>query len=467
MDAFPLPLVPIESLLARDARPDFPMVFYIVVDVSGRLDRQRLVKAFELARRREPLLSAVVTRQRSGFQWRAAPPEALHPDRAIEFVANVEQMASGAWRGFDLAREPGLRMTVVSRGEAHQLILHFHHACTDGVGALAWLADLLSAYDQLGRVASHAVALRPLHVDGLLLRARTGRSFLDDDAESEAGLPLAASFAPTLRRFALALPSPIAGASSVAPRGAGPPYRGFTLDAETLRRLRAVARAADAQLNDLLLAELFLTLHARQPTDRRWRISMPVNLRTARHSQMPAANVFGYSFLSRASHHCRNAEMLLAGLAWETRLVRKHRLARHFLQGVARAARTWGALPLIVRLPICYATAVLSNVGDPARRMPRGLRRHDGKLVAGRLVVENIRGAPPVRPRTRLAACFTRYAGQLSCLATTCPRSLGEEASDELLAAYEARLRARAEEIRRGSAALARERGPATAARRR
>jgi hypothetical protein len=78
-----------------------------------------------------------------------------------------------------------------------------------------------------------------------------------------------------------------------------------------------------------------------------------------------------------------------------------------------------GALPLFLRARRCFATAVLSNVGDPTRRFSPQIRRRDGCIVSGNLVLEGIAAIPPLRPLTRAATGILQYNGQL-VISTQC-----------------------------------------------
>ena len=68
----------------------------------------------------------------------------------------------------------------------------------------------------------------------------------------------------------------------------------------------------------------------------------------------------------------------------------------------------------MLRLNRCFASAVLTNVGDPIRRFRVRFPRRDNKAVVGNLLLENIVGVPPLRALTRVGVALTSYAGQLT-----------------------------------------------------
>src|SRR6478735_7728636 len=66
LNLFPLRLTPFEAVMYWDDRPEYPMVFYGELELSGRLDREALRKAVQFVLPRHPLLRAGVE-TREGF----------------------------------------------------------------------------------------------------------------------------------------------------------------------------------------------------------------------------------------------------------------------------------------------------------------------------------------------------------------------------------------------------------------
>jgi hypothetical protein len=90
----------------------------------------------------------------------------------------------------------------------------------------------------------------------------------------------------------------------------------------------------------------------------------------------------------------------------------------------------------------CFATAVLTNVGDPTRRFSvRFPRQEDNRLVIGNLLLENILGSPPLRPLTRAGAAITAYGGRLTLSLRCDPHCFSREQTRDLLAAYVTQVR--------------------------
>ncbi|MEU9999822.1 amino acid adenylation domain-containing protein [Streptomyces sp. NPDC050848] len=119
-----------------------------LLDLAGTVDPERLRHALQLLLDRHPLLRAafrqlpggeVVQRiaDRADLPWqeadtgRTALEEVLRQDRA---------------EGFDLARPPLMRATLIRDGQRHRLLLTLHHIIADGWSVSVLLRELTAAY---------------------------------------------------------------------------------------------------------------------------------------------------------------------------------------------------------------------------------------------------------------------------------------------------------------------------------
>jgi hypothetical protein len=187
-------------------------------------------------------------------------------------------------------------------------------------------------------------------------------------------------------------------------------------DSEALRRA-AIARGAN--LNDLLIAALFRTLAdwservGSQGAATSLRVMMPVDLRSGDDRGMPAASLTSYTFLTHRHGDCRDQEQILRAVSDDTMAIKNTGAAKVFADAVAIALSMANALQLILRAPISLASAVLSNAGDPSRRFTAKLPRRAGLILSGNLVLEEITGVPPLRPRTNATFSVSSYAKRL------------------------------------------------------
>jgi hypothetical protein len=224
-----------------------------------------------------------------------------------------------------------------------------------------------------------------------------------------------------------------------------PGFVSRALDRNTAERLRTVADAGGATLNDLLLRDMFLAMRdwnrAHGAGGRaRLGIMMPTDMRTADDCEMPAANLTSYTFLRRNIDERSGPGELLSNLQAETALIKTHRLGTQFMSNVAWAARRAKLLPFLAARNICLATVVLSNAGDPSRRFTGKFTRHAGRIVAGNLVLEAITGVPPLRPKTRATFSISQYGRKLTVSVRCDPACFSMAQSENLLNTYVDRL---------------------------
>ena len=105
-----------------------------------------------------------------------------------------------------------------------------------------------------------------------------------------------------------------------------------------------------------------------------------------------------------------------------------------FINAIAVLGIIPGLLWLILRLPVCFSTAVVSNLGDAARCMRMDTPGSGRAKIARDAVITHVVGVPPVRPRTGASVGIARYDDRLyvACLADE--RTLGPAAAERLLA---------------------------------
>ena len=127
---------------------------------------------------------------------------------------------------------------------------------------------------------------------------------------------------------------------------------------------------------------------------------------------MPAANVFGYAFISHYASQCHERESLLASIRDEMAAIKRDKRGLYY-EAALRLICLWPAfLRWSLNRKWAFATAVFTNVGTSFDRMP--LPTCDGRTVAGNLVLDIGAGAGPIRPGTRVSFAAFIYAGRLA-----------------------------------------------------
>ena len=416
---FPLPLVPFERYMIADDGPQYPMEVLLRLQVEGNFHRELLDHALTLVLPRHPLLQARLEGRSRTLRWVACP----RSESSVRW-ATGEPLEEAEWRRpLDLAREPGLRVTVWETPGATVLLLKVHHACCDAIGAVQLASELLAAYADLTRSDTHLPSLPELTPFILRHRAYV--------APPEGPLPkttlverLWGAVREAWKVFAR-FPVPIATPAKPLTADLANAALGYPellvrrLSQADTDHLRQVARKRNVSVNDLLLCDLFLALHSwnkksgRYQGDQWFRVTMPTNLRSGELG-VPTVCRIGYAFLTRRSRDCEDADALLASLVEETRLIKRWRLGSYFLAVIEFLTRLPGALRLVLRSSRCFSTVILSNVGDPEWHFTGKFECAGNEVRFGPLILKEVVAVPPIRAGTRIGLLVSYLRDGLS-----------------------------------------------------
>jgi hypothetical protein len=449
---FPLHLSPIESLFCADDRPAYPMTFTVQFLFTGNVDRPAFEAALPQALARHPLLRAHRKPTKSGLPcWVSAEPTMP----VVDWGAEQEPLYLPAGEPIDLANEVGLRIWV-RQGDGRSVItLQFHHACCDGIGCYRFIGDLLALYGQLTGTAdenyelallsSETLRQRKLRMTELAFRGQ-GRRLMRRCLQQ--GLEVFG------RRIAPL--SPPERRSTTEKRAEFPGITVFSFERNAHDQIRAAAAHSGSTVNDLLIAALFQTMHDWNARHGAWwpgrwlRIMMPTDMREIQDYSMPAANLVSYTFITRRMRASGRARELIKGIRDETALITQERRGTAFGDALAGAARYRWLLPYMVSSERCLATAVMSNVGDPTKRFIAKLPRRGGRVVAGNLILEDIIGVPPLRPKTNVTICVMTYLRKLTICMRCSPHLFHMADTRELNHGFVERIQGLAAEVRTG-----------------
>ena len=315
---FPLPLTAFERYMMDDDRADYPMTFPMKFQLSGEIHRPAFQSALDEALSRHPLLCARVERLRR---------------RGLCFVHGSGQRPALDWdiegvpprfpndRAIDLSREGGTRFWVrVGNGTA-TLLVQFHHACCDGLGAVRFLGDLFAGYATRTATEGAPPTRAPLELESLRTRGEFHVEYPKPVSLTRAvWSTLCETGKWIVRRPApLAVPGPLA--SETGDETEYPGIEVHRFDEHQSLVLRQIASRSRATVNDLLLRDLFVTMREWNEkfqsgrTEPWMQINMPQSLRARSGDAMPAANKMSYVFLtgepmnSRIQRHCLKASV--------------------------------------------------------------------------------------------------------------------------------------------------------------
>ncbi|HTM52449.1 MAG TPA: hypothetical protein VL175_00385 [Pirellulales bacterium] len=428
-ELFPLRLTPFEYYFLLEDRAHYPSVFPVRLECRGTLERGAFDRALRIAHARHPLLSARIG-HRPGRRpiWLPGEPT------SIAWSADGGVTGSSAAHG-----RPGVEIRIAQQGDASILTFLFHHVAVDGMGAFQFISDLFLAYAHACSGAEGEPRWSVLRTE--LLRDRDGHRLFNRRVR----------LVDITRMYRVMLPLLVQRAAVIDPHGQSPdPGAGaatdfllHTFDEHESRQISRAARRLSVRLHDLLLRDYFLTLadwnRGTSQERRPLRVLVPMNMRRKQDYRMPAANVFGYAFLTRSMAACGAPEQLLCGLQNEMSKIKRTRWAVYHEAGM----RLFSAWPALLRWSLNrkwpFATAIFTNLNAGFDHVPLPCR--DGRRVAGDLTIEAGYGAGPIRPETRVSVAAHRYAGRLSITLRGDSTVLSRAAQQEMLDNFLNRLR--------------------------
>ena len=444
-------LDPLAELMLLDTRPKYPMGFFVECGGEGSLDRERLREAFNAVVARHPNAASHVV-------WRAGRPFWKPTTRPPTFLWDPNAAGTDPWRPFDLARETGLRLIVFpprSSGELKKiwkLVLFGHHAVCDGLAACELLGEIWTHY---------ADRPMPTLIQSEVPAPESNSTLPPVDSGVNQQKPIAKRLSSVLAealRFLIFIPPALASdadtqknnrltddASAETPASYftdaemkyQPPYRLLWFTSEQVNKFRKAAESRKVTLNTLILSasmRVFAEWNEEATgSSGGIRVTMPVNLRQDE-LRRPAENRIGYAFLDRSDADLKKEGTLIQTLSEASGWIKGSGAAGMFITAIDILRKIPGLLWLILRFPVCFSTAVVSNLGDSAKCMRTELFDSQGVQIGDDAVITHVVGVPPVRPRTAASLGIARYADRLYLACMTDGQTLGPAASERLLA---------------------------------
>lgn len=449
-NGLPLRLNAFERYMWADDQAAHPMSFFVHVTYSGRLDEAAWHRALDQALCRHPLLRARVAGNRDrDLTWVTSPD----PRPAVDCADAAEPMRFADSYRIDLRKENGLRIWIRWSDERGVIRFQFHHSCCDGIAANQFIDDILRAYARtVSGQEGDPVPFSAVDFTRLPRRNRFGANWWDWLGRRIVDL-WGMALGPAI--FLLTRPASLRSSDVVDEQDQQsalvPDLVTWRFTQDQLTTLLTKARTSRVTLNDLLLRDIFLSVHAwngehgPQPNRDLIRIMVPFNLRGPEHRNLPAVNIVGMANLDRRFHWpwYKSAQRLLRGIQLETWFLKSFRIVTCFPGILWVLGSLPGGLHRHLKPDRCLATCVVSNLGRIFVDTP--LAQRDGKVLAGGLSVEAIDTAPPVRDGSGAAMTFCTYAGQLSVSMNYDPIRFCRATAERLLQQIVARIAQSAE----------------------
>ena len=417
------PVAGFEQFMLADDSRRYPMVFWVKATFAGRVDEDRLRRAFEHTVLTQPLLRSRLCHRllglRCGLKWREDFITKAHFD--VSPKGTPLNLPPGKNLAIDLKKEPGVRLFVREDEVSSEWYLQLHHSVSDGTGGFRFVEQLLTSYERSlteNLDVEDALFAKPGLSQMFPKRGKFGLSLwqiirrLPTDLKS------------TLDYYAFR-PRPLAKIKPISEKKLGeqqnalPASVNYTFNTASIAALKKTALAWSATLNDLLIRDLFLTLDRFNKsgyTSRKLRICMPVNLRPMLSESLPVANIMGMCGIDRSGLELDDPYQLMTTIAAETRKIKSERLALAINFIPALLSHLPFVLTAAMKRPgywKCVATAVLSNLGYTFKT-DKFRRNQSGQTVVDNLTLLRLELLPPVKIATNIAIGVVTYNGEMT-----------------------------------------------------
>ena len=432
---FPLHTTSFEHYMLTDDRRDYPMSFVVQLELSGALDRESFEQSVSAAVERHPLLTAIIGPGKGGKDcWIAAS----NPQPHLDFGGIDDPIGfPGGLEYINIRSEVGLRIFVRYDNENAIVTTQFHHVACDGIGSYHFLGDLLFEYAK--RTCDTDLG-EPIDLPPNRLRAR-GKASYDMNQFRLANGKYQRTWDEALTHLVRSNVVLKTGKKlAVRPF---PGIQSHTFDRSQYKQLRLAAQSNGQIINDMLVENLFKTLHGwnreRGSFLKRKHVSimMPMNLREASDNDISACNIVAHAFIRRSWKQMQDKTTFRQQLASELLNVKTNRHKVRFMHMMAGGHYFY---PRLLKISLDWkrnlATAILSNTGDPTKQFHAELPREAGAIRCGNLLLEDISGVPPLRPGTNATVSIFTYRRNLKICLRCDPNQFNVDQTKSLLDMY-------------------------------
>jgi len=469
-----LPMTHFEEYMFLDGTDAYPMECHCRYRFSGKFDRQKTELALAEALALHPFLFACC-RETKKYRYAWELPEIPErPEDRIENCGEYSQILGvrlywleGICRNkypelmsepLTLFSEPMLRLYIVEEkdetGETvrSDFIIKCHHSAGDGKGIFRFFLDFLIRYARSQGVDMPEWQNIPAPVpEQLAERGWYGRSawkyFLQ--------VLVCLSYLPRSLRLITHGVQPIVRQCIQKETGKkelpvpedsqpqqGSPFILFRkLTQEETDAILQKCRGLGCTFNDVMLQAVWAGTkewRLKNPDlayegRRKWfRISVPMDLRVPDLENMPACNIVSMLFCDRKWEDVDFSDSFRNSIHREMVYAKKYSLGFLLIQSMRDARLVCGNLHGAVKMRDCWASMVLTNIGPMfhPKKFPFP-RTEKGELKIGRLVLEEIDSASPIRSMTNASICCTTYAGQMQFSMIYDARFMQKETAEE------------------------------------
>lgn len=436
---FPMYVPAIDWYFLSDDSHEYPMSFFLELEFSGTIDREKFDVALKQAIFRHPLLMSIIQPGKHDLPcWTLAPDQMpqvcwgkIGEPIGVEGKAYERAALDSDGDFIDIQKTPGLRIWARETVGSVRMTLQFHHSACDGTGAYRFVGDLLACYMQQLPSCDGKVELGDFDPSQLKVRASKMRSIRINDSEwrklkvalKEAWMHVGTRVTPLKKPDAQPECKTLPGMVQ------------HEFSAEDLAVMRHEATDQGATLNDWFLCKMFQAARDWNGSYRsggKLRLLVPADMRDGNDFEMPACNMTACTFITRRAAEIDDQTTLLESIRHDTLAIKKGIPQRAFVNAITSAMQG-SLLPWIMNRNKCMATAVVSNAGDPSRRFTCKLPKQRGKVHCDEFTLESITGVPPLRRHTRSTLSVSTYGRKLVVSMRCDPYLFTRDDSQQLL----------------------------------
>ncbi len=416
-----------ELMLAHDSQA-YPCHIVLRLDIAGSINHDLLHRCARQVTSAHPILRAHAERVGRRLTWKVKEMTEtslllLGPKEPLQTESILLNQQAG-WR---LLLRPSTKETV--------LYLIFHHACVDGIGALAVAKELIETYQLFAEN----------DVERSLVLGSCENEFRCEGLPTGMLLTNARKMAIGLlgvHQFLMRIPRPLLDHSPVGEEHLNSRELAVLwshFDPLSTNRLLELVRENNWTLNDLLSAQVFTAVdrfskthgcdlqHRKSRRKIWWRMMVPVSLREPGDQRI--SNCVSSIFLDRTPSEIEDAIQLPKGIHDEMRLIKNNKLG--YMMPLMLWIRRWlpGGIAQGSRSTKCTTSFVFSNVG----RVWADREFQDRNSRSTCCSVKAVSFVPPLAPFVHAAFSAATFDKKLTLAIRYDPKVLNEGAARQLL----------------------------------
>lgn len=445
-ETLPLSLSPFEHWFLVEDRPNYPMTFWVGLELSGTLNsdffNQALREAIKIHPRLKAHISGNAEDKTSHIKW-------VDPGHSMPYVqwdGEGVPLTFSKGVGIDLHKEIGMRVFVRDGGQKTKIFFQVHHSCSDGLGMIQFLGDFFQIYGKLSEKpgAGGNLKFQPLKIPAISLEKDPLWKRVFYNIPRGIYRSIRFLFFP-IQEVAVPGPMQMDSKETVSI----PSYHSFSFSQEETRNLIKSAASQSATLNDLLLRDLFLSLrdwnlkHHSHSQEGYLRVMQPINLRTPSDKSGIAKNDFSMVAIDVRPKYFASRQLLLKQIQKITKRIKGlDKFIVLLPKVIGQVGRIKGGLSFISKEERLFASTLFSFIPVDSLLAFSDTPQVEGKICFGNLTMESLVGFPPLRKTTPAVFGATLYAKKLTVIIHFDPRTYLPSQAKELLEGFIGNLKA-------------------------